>query len=405
MNTPDSHTKTFDIIYLCAGSLGQKLWINTHRVGLQLAEKNRVLFVEEPSRSYLGILFKGNGLRAIIKSFKGIESRGPNLTILTPLHVLPSFLQFGIFKTAGKFFQQKLLVRRIRQVTRQLAFQSPLLWIYYIENQHYFIGKLGESMVVYDCVDEISAFPRFRTEKARQAIRLLEQDVLQKSGVVFTISKNLMESKKKINPHTYYVPNVAEFVHFNIVDSQNLAIPDDIAALSRPILGYIGALTSYRIDFNLINYIAQRHSDWSIVLIGPVGEMTPDNRLLKRDNVYCLGTKDYQTLPQYIKAFDVCLLPYVLNEYTRYNFPLKFWEFMATGKPIVATNTPAFDEFKDLIPVCATKDAFAAALTDSLKESQNAQKNQRIEEARKNTWEKRINTMLEHISSRIDRKN
>jgi len=400
MMTQEKDIKTFDIIYLCAGSLGQKLWINTHRVGLQLAEKNRVLFVEEPSRSYLGILIKKKGLEAILKSFKGIESRGPNLTILTPLHVLPSFLQFGIFRVMEKFFQQKLLVRRIRHVTQQLAFQSPLLWIYYIEDQHYFIGKLGESMVVYDCVDEISAFPRFRTEKARQAIRLLEQDVLQKSGVVFTISKNLMESKTKINPHTFYVPNVAEFAHFNTVDSQNLSIPDDIAALPRPILGYIGALTSYRIDFNLINYIAQRHPDWSIVLIGPVGEMTTDNRLLKRDNIYCLGTKDYRTLPQYIKAFDVCLLPYVLNEYTRYNFPLKFWEFMATGKPIVATNTPAFDDFKDFIPVCGSKDAFAAALADALKGHQDSKKNLRIDEARKNTWQKRISTMLEHISNR-----
>lgn len=396
MENSKTEHKKIDIIYLSAGSLKEKIWINTHRVGLHLSEHARVLYVENPTNSYWSLLKKLN-FKEFMSQIKGIEIRNENLIIVSPMHVLPICFHIGIIKKLEQFLFRSITILRIKQLVKKFQFKNYFLWIYFIEDHYDYIGKLNETEVVYDCVDEISAFPRFDTPEKKKKIIALEQMVLDKTSFVFATTRNLAENKKKFNPGTFYVPNVAEFDMFHKVATDDLTIPEDIQKIQKPVLGYIGALGSYRINFNLINYLSQRYPEWNIVLIGPIGEMSIDNRLMRRDNLTCLGTKAYDQLPNYIKAFDVCLLPYAKNPYTEFSFPLKFWEFMATGKPIVATDIPAFEEFESLIPVCHSNEEFATAVKKCLKEKDpNSPK--RIEAAKSNTWQKRIGTMMEHIN-------
>ncbi|RKY40119.1 MAG: hypothetical protein DRP76_02635, partial [Candidatus Omnitrophota bacterium] len=393
MNDKQMNSKDrFDIIYMCAGSLEDKVWINTHRIGLELSKRNRVLFVEVPVRSYFS-LFKVKNLRELRQKLSGLFFKSNNLIIYKPLHIIPIFLHFGAIRKINKILLRFMLVWRIRKIIQNLGFKSHILWIYYIEDHHYFIGKFKEQMVIYDCVDNISTFPRFTIPWYKKRIEIIERKVLKKSNIVFATTKKLVEIKRKIQPHVYYVPNVGDFEHFNKVATNNLSIPEDILKIKKPIIGYIGTLRRYRINFSLINFIAKRHPEWSIVLIGPFVEQERDT-FPEGKNIYYLGWRNYRILPNYIKAFDVCILPYDFNNHTTYAFPLKFWEFMATGKPIVASYLPALEEFADLVPIVKTKEEFVSSI-ETLLEKGDDKKYERINLAEKNTWSKRVDIMLE----------
>jgi len=399
MSTYLQTNNNFDIIYLSAGSLKDKLKINTHRVGLHLARKARVLYVQTPTNSLFGF-FKSFNFKELWFNIRGIKVCSENLVLYNPFAILPIFLQVGILKRLEALLFNFFTIARIRHFIKKYRFANPILWLYSVELHHNYIGKFNEAMVVYDCVDDLVAFPRFNTAEQKRRIEELELQVLRKSSVVFAISKHLADKKKDINPNTYYVPNVADFGLFNQATQANRHIPKEMTNIPKPILGYVGALASYRIDFNLINYVADKHPEWSIVLIGPIETMTDDNRLLTKHNIYCLGLKEYHTLPSYIKGFDICILPYIKNEYTHHNFPLKFWEFVATGKPIVASDISALREFADLIHVCATRDEFIGAVNHVLnRRESDATIEKRLNAARINTWEKRIDKMLIYITT------
>ena len=291
----------------------------------------------------------------------------------------------------------------LKCITRLLHFNTPLLWFYH--PQFVYLTKTFQQaeLICYDCIDEFSEFPSVATVK--QKILYTEQCLLRLADLVFTTSPYLYNTRKEKNPATYYLPNAADVEHFRKARLAETQVPDDLQAIPSPVIGFIGAVSVYKLDVALLQYVAEQYPDWHLVFIGPVGageEQTNLGQLLTYENVHLLGHREYKTLPEYLKGIDVCMIPYQINEYTRGVFPMKFYEYMATGKPIVTIALPSLAEFDWLVKIAHSPEEFATAIEDLLHHDPN--QDERLKAAEGQTWEARAEKIMSLIQERLEEK-
>lgn len=380
-----------DILCISTADWDNIGWTNKQHIMSRLSKTNRILYIEslglrQPTIKKKDIL---RILKRIKDWFKGPRKINENLFVYSPI-ILP----LHKIKIVQKINHLVLWITLKLLLTR-LRFKNPILWTYSPPTAS-LIGRLNEKLVIYHCVDELSATPGIATS----AILKMEEKVLKKADLVFTTSKSLYEKKKVFNQNTYYLPNVADVAHF-MTASGDLLIPEDIANIKPPIIGFIGTIVSYKLDFSLIKHIALTHSEWSVVLIGDVAEGENIEEFQSVPNIFMLGGKRYELLPGYIKAFDVCILPNKINEYTQNMFPMKFFEYLATGKPIVLTELPAVNEYREISYIAKDKEEFIRYIGQALTEDDLPLKQRRIEIAQKNTWEVRIEEMSKLIEEKM----
>ena len=219
--------------------------------------------------------------------------------------------------------------------------------------------------LVYHCVDEIKVQPGMPVEQIADA----EDALVRQSDICFVTAEYLLETRQKLNPQTYYFSNVADFAHFSKARDETVVVPDDIKNLPKPIIGFVGAISGYKVDFNLLKKMALKHPEWSVVMIGKVGEGDPwtdASALDSLPNVHFMGPRDYEDLPAYMKAFDVAILPSMLNEYTKSMFPMKFFEYLSAGLPVVATNLHALQNYKHVATIAERDEEFIAGIEGAL---------------------------------------
>ncbi len=379
-----------DIICIASANWDAQLWTNSQHLMSRLARKNRVLFVESlglrtPSARWHDIHRIAGRL---INWSRGVQRKQDGLYVYSPV-VIPLYRSAWVRK-----FNFRLLRRRLNRITSDLGFRDPILWTF-LPTSSGLIGHLGESLCIYHCVDEYGANPGVPAK----VIQEMERSLLSSADLVFTTSKGLYESKRPFNSNTFYLPNVADYDHFRTAADPATVVPADIARLPKPVIGFVGAVSGYKIDFRLLMHVARARPDWSLALIGPVwpGEKGEEVEELSRlENVHFLGGRKYRDLPGYLKGFDVCMIPFALNDTTVNVFPMKFHEYMATGKPIVVVNLPSVLEFKEFCRMAPDYDSFVAAIEDAVN-SPATPRNDAIGVARKNTWEARI----EHLSDLV----
>jgi glycosyltransferase involved in cell wall biosynthesis len=260
------------------------------------------------------------------------------------------------------------------------------------------VAELPHSVVVYDCVDEYTEFPPYKPNPGWLIER--EAALCRAADVVTTTSAGLYDKKRPLNPeHTHLVHNVGDFAHFSRARATETRVPDDISALPRPIIGFLGAVSDYKLDAGWLTAFARKHRDKSIVLVGPVGVGDPTtdvSALAAEPNVHLLGHRSYGALPGYVKGFDVGVIPYRINEYTTHSFPIKFFELLASGKPLVISNLPALAEYYDRVLVARTADEFVAACERALAEPERGRE-ARLALAADNTWDHRVERILVHV--------
>ena len=217
-------------------------------------------------------------------------------------------------------------------------------WFYSPMAAPIWLGRFGDALVVYDCMDELANF-RFAPPDIVTRERLL----LEKSDVVFTGGYHLFESKSRHHSNTHFYGCGVDVDHYGSARIAETAVPDVVANLPRPVLGYFGVIDE-RIDYNLLTELCRAFPGGSVVMVGPFAKVDP-RTLPSLPNLYWLGQREYAELPALVKAFDVCLMPFALNEATRYINPTKTLEYMAAGKPIVSTAVP--DVVRNFTPVVA----------------------------------------------------
>lgn len=385
--------KNRNFIFLTSADFDNPYRTNQHYIAEKLSVNHLVVFIESVGLRKPGINKKDifRIFKRLNKSFKGINRVRQNLYIFSPL--LIPFYKYEFFHLVNKI----LLEFYINYIVWKLKLNKYILYS--------FVPNVGElkffvkpQMIIYHCVDEISGNPNIPQLRVEQ----MEKKTLKKADLVFTSSSPLFEAKRKFNLNTYYLPNVCETQHFQKALDDKTEIPDDIKNIPSPIIGFIGALSTYKIDFELINFVAKSFPVASLVLIGVLGEGEPPANisLLKEKNIYLLGGKDFCDLPKYLKKFDVCIIPAKINKYTSYMLPMKFFEYLASGKPVVSTNLISLKEFEKYVKIASTKEEFLRFIQESLKENSPQKIKERIEFAKKFSWTQRINQIESLINAR-----
>lgn len=204
----------------------------------------------------------------------------------------------------------------------------PVLW-YYTPMMLSFSRHLDASAIVYDCMDELSGFRFAPTELGR-----LEAELFEAADVVFTGGHSLYEAKRHLHANIHPFPSSVDVRHFSQARS-DLPCPSDQSGFAQPRLGYVGVIDE-RLDLALIDRLAEARPDWSIVMVGPVVKISEAD-LPRRPNIHYLGSRSYDALPAYIAGWDVALMPFALNEATRFISPTKTPEYLAAGRPVVST--------------------------------------------------------------------
>lgn len=241
-----------------------------------------------------------------------------------------------------------------------------LLW-YFTPMSLDFTAHLEGQVTIFDCMDELSAFkgaPKELVEK--------EQQLMHRADVVFTGGYSLWETKSKLHANVHAVPSSVDLNHFAVA-RQPLLQPLDQAAIAHPRLGFFGVIDE-RFDIALISELARRRPEWQIVLVGPVVKIDPA-ALPRHPNIHYLGSKDYSQLPAYLAGWDVALMPFALNESTRYISPTKTPEYLAGGCPVVSS--PIVDVIRGygdagVVEIAASVDEFIAAIEGILDDHHDA---------------------------------
>jgi glycosyltransferase involved in cell wall biosynthesis len=383
-----------DIVMLSTADWDNPFWTNKQHVAVELARRgHKVLYVDSlglrrPSASAQDLGRIRRRLARAVRSPRAVRER---LWVWSPL-AIP--LQHRALVRA---FNRASLAAGLALWTARLGLRRDVLWTYNPMTTRLFPTR-GFDTVVYHCVDEIDAQ---RGMPARE-IRAAERDLLAAADCCFVTAEHLLETRRALCANIHYLPNVADFEHFARARAPDMSVPDDLARLPRPRLGFVGALSDRKVDVVLLRRLAEAHPEWSIVLIGKIGEGDPwaDVAALHGlPNLHLFGPRPYATLPAYLKGFDAALLPSVLNDYTRGMFPMKFFEYLAAGCPVVSTALPALRAYAHVATLATTHDEFVAALEAALRGG-GSPLEARLAVAREHTYERRTARMLELLEAR-----
>jgi UDP-galactopyranose mutase len=309
------------------------------------AETRRVFFFEEP-------IHDGGPLRLEVKE------RG-RVRVVVPQ--LPEGLTSDVAREAA-------MRSMVERMLADNGVSDYVLW-YYTPMALQFTRHLRPRAVVYDCMDELSAF-----KGASPLLRGLESELMSRADLVFTGGQSLYEAKRGRHPRVYAFPSSIDAEHFGRAREMSEE-PDDQAGIPHPRLGFFGVIDE-RLDIELLDEVSRMRPEWQLVMIGPVVKIDPA-ALPRRANIHYLGMKSYEELPAYLSGWDVALLPFARNESTRFISPTKTPEYLAAGRPVVSTSIrdvvrPYGQE--GLVRIADTADEFVAACEAALGEDAAARR-------------------------------
>jgi len=383
---------------LCVSSLDwDVMWTSKQQIMHRLARGNRVLYVEEPATLLAPLRVPGRWKRwrAAVPTLNQKEA---NLWTLTP----PPLLPFGNMRPFINRLNQKILSLYIRWAMEQLDFAPDyLFWTYLPTSVALLEFAKNPGLVVYHCVDEHSAFPGFVSPRV---VKSYDHALTQRADLVICTAENLRQSRVKLNPHTYTVHNAAEVELFSQALDPRLALPEEVIQIPSPRLGFVG-MHDARLDLDAIEILAQTDPDWHIVLIGPLkAGQVDESRLRKHKNIHLLGEKPQRELPRYLKGLAVGLIPYKPSELTRNIFPLKLFEYLAAGLPVVVGGLPELERYAPLIEIARLPQDYPRLVRKAMAEDSPEKRAARIALAAENSWEHRVKEICQLVEAALERR-
>jgi beta-glucosidase/6-phospho-beta-glucosidase/beta-galactosidase len=349
------------------------VWQRPQQFLSRFARKHKILFVEEP----------------FFDLPEGADSRldfhkvMPNVTVACP-HLAPSWRR------------NPKLPALLRQYTREAIdamndhgeFERPLLWYYSPMDSAWSLGHFENRGVVYDCMDELNNFTGAPPALVENEARLMKH-----ADIVFTGGYELGDKKRRQHHNVHTFGCGVDFAHFAKAADPQTRIPPDIDFMKRPILGWFGVVDE-RVDYAMVGEMARMRPGWSFAMVGPVVKVDP-NLLPHFPNLFWLGGRDYQQLPNYCRAFDINMMCFAMNAATEFINPTKGLEYMATGKPIIST--PVRDvvrQWSDIVRLARTAEEFVAAADEALRAGPHDERIARgLELAKRCSWDSTVDTM------------
>ncbi|MEO1051433.1 MAG: glycosyltransferase [Bacteroidota bacterium] len=394
-----SPLKGRDIIVTGLQPWDTEIGSNCKDIALELSRHNRILYVNYPMDRISYLRSKEHPqIQARIKSLKGEEPRlkqvKENIWELNPRVIMESINKIPnrpLFDWLNKRNNKKL-AGEINSAMQELGFEDAVL---FNDNDFlrgfYLPEMVDQKLSIYYLRDNLTLQDYFKRHGQR-----LEKQLMAKSDYVMANSVYLAEYARDHNPHSYYVGQGFEAAHF--LDQSELAHPEDVQPIKKPVIGYVGALISLRLDIPLLEKIAENLPEYSLVLVGPEDEDFQQSKLHGMSNVHFLGKRPVDQVPAYIASFDVCINPQVVNYMTIGNYPRKIDEYLVMGKPVVATKTNGMIPFENHTYLCETVEDYISKIKQAIEENSDQKRQERIDFAMTHTWEHSVKAMAEAIS-------
>ena len=355
------------------------VWQRPQQIFSRLARQHRVLFIEDP------VIADGEPRLDISEPY-------PNIVRIIPQ--IPQHLAVDSDRDAEIFLPR---IRAALQEHPLLAgrFDNPVQWFYSPMTGPGYMGQFGGPGVVYDCMDELANF-RF----APPDIADRERFVMSKADVVFTGGYQLFESKSPHHGNVHFYGCGVDVEHYGSARADATRVPDAVASLPKPVFGYFGVIDE-RLDYELVAALAKRFPEASVVMAGPFAKINPDE-LPKHPNIHWLGQQKYEDLPSLVKGFDVCLMPFALNEATKYINPTKTLEYMAGGKPVVSTAiADVVRNFTPIVQVANSPSGFVDAVERAWRGPDAELIAEGIRRAEGSSWDATVASMRSDIQKAI----
>lgn len=378
-------------------SLDVRIGSNCVNIAKEISKHNRVLYLNYPLDRFS--TFRERSDHLIQKRLKMIKDKeqalvkiNDNMWNLYPPAIIESINYFN-FRPLHTFFNKrnnKIYAEKVKDAIKELNFTD-----YIIFNDSdfirafYFKELLNPSLSIYYTRDNLRATPYFSKRI------YLEDQLMEKSDMVTANSTYLQGIAKEQNPNSFYVGQGCDVSLFN----RDLIkeIPADVRDIKSPMIGYIGALRSSRLDIEVLEHIAKSKPEWNVLLVGPEDEKFQQSNLHSMKNVIFTGSKKMDDLPKYLAAFDVALNPQALNPLTIGNYPRKIDEYLAMGKPVVATLTETMIVFKDYCYLAETKEEYVSLIEQALNEDNEERTLERINFGNTHTWENNVSEIYKAI--------
>lgn len=373
-----------DIIFVSMENWDE-IWRRNQFVVSELAKRfpdKRILFVGL-TRDFSHELRTGKVLRR--RKVASSASQIPNVSLTNPPKLLPNSIPFC------RRINEWMFRVHVRRAARCLGLKKPLLWL----NPHYsvhMVGRMNECAVIYDVTDD---WTHLKQGKAVMSLtREQDRELAARADAVIVCSKALFESRREYSKRIELIPNGVNTEHYALVGER----PKD-GRWKAPVFGYTGSIHPQRVDVKLVRKLAEAFPEGSVVLVGP-NMLDEAARALLADvpNLHLPGSVAYAEIPQTMTQFDVCIVPHVESDFTESLNPIKLWEYLASGKPIVSTNVAGFRDYPQHVEIASGDDFIAACqrVLDLSSRSADVQidSKARREEAKAHSWESRLDDVL-----------
>tara|TARA_Y100000591_G_C21853096_1_gene712980 strand:- start:1696 stop:2874 length:1179 start_codon:yes stop_codon:yes gene_type:complete len=378
-----------DIVLLYGPTWDHPAQLSKHHFTRLWSKERRVLYIESPPNLLSFFTRRKEFIKLLRRGKKGPKQLIKNVWVTTFLYFLPfrgSKYIFGseIINKINQYFIRKKLLRYIND----LDLKNPIIFIS-SANAVPLLKTFPNSLKIYHCSDDytvISAFP--------ESFKNIEKKLIKSCDLVVTTADELLKSKSRHAKDIISIPNGANISHFSKVQNNELLIKDEIAGFKKPIVGYVGSIFQW-LDLEWIAFAAHKLSNYNFIFIGPI---TIDISSLENfDNIHFIGPRDYEEIPSYIKAFDVAVIPFVIDEVTLKASPIKFYEYLASGIPIVSTKLPDLEGFKDLVYLAENKEEYVEFLNSAIQNDNVELQKKRMDVSLRFSWENRFDTLNEKI--------
>lgn len=362
---------------------------SSHHIARRLGAKYPLLYVEVPGLR--APKANARDLRKLLKklrmTFQPPQQVGEHLWRMT-LPQIP-MQRFGIVRALNQSFSRMML----RRATRRLGFKDSIAW-FHVPHPGFLAGQLGEKLTVFYCIDDYSKLPDVDTA----SVRIMDNDLTSASDIVFACNQSLADARRPLNPNVHVSPHGVDTEVFALASAAETQVPEELNDLRRPIIGSWG-LIDPRVDLSIVEHIARSRPNWTILLIGRIA--TDVSAFKALPNVIFAGVKPYSELPGWAKAINVCILPYVQTSLVLQSSPLKLREYLASGKPLVATPLPETLTLGDAVLTATTGEEFVAKIEHALATDSPELVVLRQRSVAANTWDAVVDNVLRKLESAL----